>query len=133
MQKINSCMWIWLKTLFRLLPTKFKKELLRREYDIPSNKIKTLPFRETLRHVASKLGINYLIRSEKSFASIDSVYINLDKRVAKQLHKLRNQVSSVYCYEYGALETFKAAKKLGVRCIYDLPITYCETTSRLLN
>ncbi len=30
----------------------------------------------------------------------------------------------VYAYEDGALETFRAAKRLGVKCIYDLPIGY---------
>ncbi|MGO8696312.1 MAG: glycosyltransferase family 4 protein [Limisphaerales bacterium] len=40
--------------------------------------------------------------------------------------------SSVYAYEDGALETLTAAKDLGVKRIYDLPIAYWQTLRRLL-
>jgi glycosyltransferase involved in cell wall biosynthesis len=39
---------------------------------------------------------------------------------------------AVYCYEDGALETFRAAKARGLRCFYELPISWWETSRRLL-
>ena len=40
-------------------------------------------------------------------------------------------ITSVYCYEDGALETFKAAKSLGLRCIYELPIGYWKVSAEI--
>ncbi len=119
----------------RRIPQTFRKELLRRTYDIPNYKISTRPFRELVRLVASKPNINFLLTAhETGWASIDSVYRDLDRYVAKQLpSNLKNhQLSAVYCYEDAAFHTFKAAKQLGLKCFYDLPIAYWQTSQRLL-
>jgi glycosyltransferase involved in cell wall biosynthesis len=52
----------------------------------------------------------------------------LDAAVSRDLGRAR----AVYCYEDGALATFRAAREQGLRCIYELPIAYWETTHRLL-
>ena len=59
---------------------------------------------------------------------MDAVYAELDRAVAQRL----GSGTSVYCYEDGALETFRAARERGLRRIYELPIAYWETTQRLL-
>ena len=118
----------------QLLPTKIGKELLRRTYQLPSSKVSRHPYRELIRLVASKMGVHSLIAHEIGWASIDSIYRDLDHYVAKQLPtNFKNyKLSAVYCYEDAAFHTFKAAKQLGLKCFYDLPIAYWETTQRLL-
>lgn len=116
------------------IPQAIRKELLRRTYNIPTFKIKTRLSRELTRLAASKLRMKSLIKHEIGWASIDSVYRDLDRHVAKQLidNRKTHHISGVYCYEDAALETFKAAKKLGLKCFYDLPIAYWQTRQQLL-
>ncbi|OKH22662.1 glycosyltransferase family 4 protein [Chroogloeocystis siderophila] len=111
---------------FKLLPTAVKQELLRRTYPLPRCKINQHPFRELARLVSLKIGLQFLITHETGWASIDSVYGSLDRILAKQLttYYKKYQIAGVYCYEDAAIYTFKAAKKLGLTCFYDLPIGY---------
>lgn len=117
-----------------LLPGIIRKEFLRRTYHLPSAQVKGHPFKELIRLVASRVGAHLLITHETGWASIDSVYRDLDRYVAKQLpSNLKcHQLSAVYCYEDAAFHTFKAAKQLGLKCFYDLPIAYWKTSQRLL-
>jgi hypothetical protein len=108
------------------------KEFKRREFDNRlRNNTKTYPNKEIFRLISSKLGFKKLTKHESGVFSIDSVYKNFDKLVSKSLDK-DGVVTGVYCYEDGALETFKAAKKQGLTCIYDLPIAYWETGRTLM-
>lgn len=110
----------------RLLTQSLKKELLRRTYNLPKSKISTRPLRELVRLGAYKLNFNFLTAHETGWASIDSVYRDLDDYVANQLitNCPHRQIQAVYCYEDAALYTFRAAKQLGLKCFYDLPIGY---------
>ncbi|HEY9779341.1 MAG TPA: glycosyltransferase family 4 protein [Leptolyngbyaceae cyanobacterium] len=118
----------------RLIPQNFSKEFQRRGYDIPNSKISIRPLRELVRLLASKSNISFLTAHETGWASVDSVYRDLDRYVAKQLPRVwkKHQLSAVYCYEDGAFHTFKAAKQLGLKCFYDLPIAYWKTSQQLL-
>ncbi|MBX9806181.1 MAG: glycosyltransferase family 4 protein, partial [Flavobacteriaceae bacterium] len=56
------------------------------------------------------------------------------KKISQQLNSAKNKgLTAVYAYEDGALETFMAAKKLGLECIYDLPIAYHVLLQELLH
>lgn len=91
------------------------------------------PLRELGRMIANKLKFKRLIRPEKGVFCVDSVYQNMDKQISKKLEKAKkNGMTAVYCYEDGALETFTIAKKLGLICIYDLPIAYHVLLQELL-
>lgn len=118
----------------RLLPAKIRSEFERREFDIPKKLVKTYPIQELFRLGASKLGFDQLIRHEKGIFSVDSVYKSFDNSVAEWLIKNRKStnIGGVYAYEDGALETFRAAKSLGLTCFYDLPIAYWETARKLM-
>jgi glycosyltransferase involved in cell wall biosynthesis len=120
----------WLK----LVPKGLSEQLLRRTFPIAGDKLVKFPNLETARLILPKLGLGKLVREENSWASIDSVYQTLDKSVAKRLKVLveKNTVNAVYGYEDGALNTFRQAKKLGLKCIYDLPIAYWATSRKLL-
>jgi glycosyltransferase involved in cell wall biosynthesis len=83
--------------------------------------------------VANKLGLAFLLKHETGRFSVDKIYQNFDKDVSKRLVKAKkNGATAVYAYEDGALETFLEAKKIGLECIYDLPIAYYETLQKLL-
>lgn len=92
------------------------------------------PVKEIGRMIASKLSLNALTKSETGIFSVDKVYHNLDKKISKKLlDAKKNGLTAVYAYEDGALETFIAAKKLGLECIYDLPIAYHTLLQELLH
>lgn len=95
---------------------------------------KVYPMRELGRMAASKLGFEFLIKSETGFFCVDWIYHNLDRKISKKLKSAKkNGLTAVYAYEDGALETFTAAKKLGLECIYDLPIAYHVLLQELLH
>lgn len=114
--------------LFNILPKPLENEFRRRTFDIPLNKVNSHPWYEILRMFLPKVGLSKYTQNEKSFAGIDSVYRKLDSETAKRIPLIHSKthLTGVYAYEDGALETFKKAKELGLKCIYDLPIAYWE-------
>ncbi len=69
-------------------------------------------------------------RHETGAFSIDSVFRELDKKVAQRLREL-DSVRAIYAYEDGALESFRAARERGLKRIYDLPIGYWQVGQRI--
>src|ERR1043165_1519509 len=118
----------WLK----LLPAKVRAELLRRSTSLPPEQIVHRPMRELARLFSQRAGLKFLTRHESGFASVDAVYQDLDRWIARRLPRWsrERQIDCLYAYEDGALESFRAAAKLGLRRIYDLPIAYWETSRR---
>ncbi len=109
-------------------------EFSRRKYNPQLQKLtKSWPLYELGRIAASKADFKNLIKQETGIFSVDGVYRNLDKHVAADLKELKAAgTTSVYAYEDGALHSFCEAKKLGMQCLYDLPIGYWRTAKRLL-
>jgi glycosyltransferase involved in cell wall biosynthesis len=90
-------------------------------------------FFEFGRLLASKLHLEYFVKQEKGFFCIDKVYQKHDKWVANSLAKAKKEgLFGVYAYEDGALATFTKAKRLGLYCIYDLPIGYWKSARLLM-
>lgn len=104
----------------------------RREYPIAPGRLETRPARELVRLLAAKLGGRGLTAHETGWASVDAVYQDLDRHVARRLRDAGRAVRAVHAYEDGAHETFAAAAALGVRRSYELPIAYWETSRRIL-
>jgi glycosyltransferase involved in cell wall biosynthesis len=109
-------------------------ELRRRAYNPNLAAItKTWPWVEVGRLASSKLGLKSLIKHEKGFFSIDSVYTSQDKKTASLLKQAKKSgINAVYAYEDCALHTFREAKKLGMQCFYDLPIGYWRSAKTIL-
>lgn len=109
-------------------------EFNRRKYDPSLEKLsKTWPGFELGRIAASKANLKNLVKQETGIFSVDAVYQNLDKKVAESLkYMVKNGTTAVYAYEDGALFSFSEAKKLKIKCLYDLPIGYWRTAKRLL-
>lgn len=118
----------------RILPEDMREEWLRRSFPISSKQIRTSPLLELLRLLLPKIGLKKFVEHEKGLASIDSVYQHLDKLTASSLNRLVKlyPLKAVYAYEDCALDTFKRAKELGLKCIYDLPIAYWKTIRKLM-
>jgi starch synthase len=106
----------------------WRGELRRRVYPGALQKFtQRHPWREAVRLLAGRLGVDSLIRHETGWASVDAVYRSLNHEVAKAVSS-----PAVYCYEDGALETFRAAERRGAARIYDLPIGYWRAARRIL-
>ena len=116
-------------TWTRFLPSSIRAECVRRTYPMSPEKLRTRPGRESVRLATQKLRWNYWSRHEKGWASADQVYQDLDKAVARRIKRrgAGENVAGIYGYEVGCLEIFRAAKKRGLRCFYDLPIAYWKT------
>lgn len=108
-------------------------EIRRRAFELRLQPFtKTWPWFELGRLVAAKAGLKSLIRHEKGMFSVDAVYHNMDRRLTNRLQKVARQVNAVYAYEDGAMFTFREASRLGLKCLYDLPIGYWRTSRHLL-
>jgi glycosyltransferase involved in cell wall biosynthesis len=122
--------------LLHLLPASMTTEIRRRSFPVPRKLIHTKLVRELARLALPKLGFKKHIQHEKGWACIDAVFRELDRYTASRLSNCSSWQNSkrraVYSYEDGALETFKAAKKMDISCIYELPIAYWETGKKLL-
>jgi glycosyltransferase involved in cell wall biosynthesis len=120
--------------LMQYLPEAIRTECVRRTYPLSPEKLRTRPARELMRLVSQKLRWPALTRHEVGWASVDRVYQDLDRAVARRIERdgLGEDVGGVYGYEDGCLESFRAARKRGLRCFYDLPIAYWETVRKLL-
>ncbi len=62
---------------------------------------------------------------------MDAVYRALDARVAARLQQ-DPDIDAVYAYEDGAWASFRSARELGVKAIYELPIGYWRFSRKLL-
>ena len=131
---VTTLGWSRSSPFVQVLPENLRAELTRRAYDLPHYKIKTHPAREIVRLLAEKLGLRWLTKHETGWASVDRVWTRLDEVTAdylRQNHE-RLKIRGVYAYEDCAERSFEAARQLGFRRVYDLPIAYWETSQRLL-
>lgn len=117
--------------LARLLPGRVNGQLRRRAYPPElAGAIHTRPFREAIRLFAPQLGLAGLVAHETGPFSIDAVYQGLDRAVARRLRA--GEFRGVYAYEDGAEFSFRAARRRGLRTLYDLPIGHWRAARTLL-
>ena len=89
------------------------------------------PLYDLTRILALRAGATKLTRKESAPFSIDSVYHDLDRKVAKGLRYAKD-TRAVYAYEDGARDTFRAAASHGMLRVYDLPIGYWRSANAIL-
>lgn len=115
-----------------LLPRGLRTELGRRSFSRELGvAVAAHPARELARLAAGRLGWRALTRHETGALSVDAVYADFDRWVARRLPRVR-EGGIVYGYEDAADAMFAAAEALGWRRIYDLPIAHWATSRRLL-
>jgi hypothetical protein len=93
------------------IPSSIRRELDRRRYPITHERIVTHPLREFVRLASMRTGVSSLIQSDNAWASIYSVYRDLDNHLSL---RIRKGIKAVYCYEDGAHATFKAAHRYRI-------------------
>jgi glycosyltransferase involved in cell wall biosynthesis len=110
-------------------------EIRRRRFDRNLKPVTCMrPAFEVGRLLAGKAGLKRLTKHETGIFSVDVVYRNLDKKVALSLPVLSKQgTKAIYAYEDAAASSFRMAKSLGLRCLYDLPIGYWRVAKQLLD
>jgi len=107
----------------RLLPSGIRMQLERRAYPkVPRVRVRSVPSREMVRLAAGATPLNGFLNSGERRFSIIGVYRHFDAEVARRVSSLLPDV--VYGYEGGALQTFREAKRLGIRTIYELASSY---------
>lgn len=107
-------------------------EIRRRSYDEDLRSfVRSSPSLELARLAALRLGLSSLVRHESGRFSVDRVYHQLDRKTARRVSE--KKIKACYSYEDGALHTFRAAKPLGKKCLYDLPIGYWRAARRILS
>jgi len=131
---VTTLGWSNPSPILQALPEKLRAEMMRRGFDLPHYKIRTHPMRELVRQLAIKFGFGSLTKHETGWASIDRVWMGLDRFASDYLQENheRLKIRGVYAYEDCAARSFERARQLGLRRIYDLPIAYWETAQRLL-
>ena len=118
-----------LDRLFAVAPA-LQGELRRRSFPSELDPfIHTHGRREWGRQFANHFGSQWLTRKNGIF-DIDGVYHSLDRRVARRLRQ-GLPIKAVYSYDDGALETFQAAKKLGIFCFYEHPIVHWRLAQKI--
>jgi starch synthase len=119
----TSVSWDRASALNKLLPGGLTRELNRRTFTcVRRDQLHLDPWRESGRLLASRLGLDRLVHQFAAF-SIDAVYQSLDAKVAARLQHAE-RIDGVYAYDDGALATFRQARRLGIKTIYELPIGY---------
>jgi starch synthase len=102
----------------QFLPESLRDQLARRSFPQSVRPfVRVAPVRELGRLLFGMFGI-------------DAVLQDLDRKVAARLRHARN-LTGVYAYEDGALESFRAAKDRGIHCIYDLPIGHWRAAQQI--
>jgi glycosyltransferase involved in cell wall biosynthesis len=125
-----TCVAVFENTiLFKILKKTPLKEFTKRTFS-PAVKpfTRSKPFMEIVRIAGLKFGFKNLVKHETGSFSVDAVYHDLDRNVARKL----NDQDAVYGYEDGALYSFEQARKKGIICLYDLPIGYWRSMRELL-
>lgn len=131
---VTTVGWSNASSLVHQLPPNLRAQLMRRGYDLPPGKIKTVPGREMIRLASQRMQLSWLIGHRRAWASIDRVWDELDESAARLLRKSyqREKIRGVYGFEDCAARLFDVAQEIDVRRIYDLPIAYWETVQRLV-
>jgi len=111
------------------------RDFRRRSYSpILQPYTKTYSKYEMGRMIAPKIGLKGLVSKNNGIFSVDSVYRTHDKKVASRLLAAQKKgADGIYAYEDGAEHSFKRARELGLKCLYDLPTGYWRAARKLLN
>lgn len=96
------------------------------------HKTKVFPLKEMGRMIAKTLNIKTMSKQNKGIFCSYEVCKYIDVKTANYLHRHKETTDAVYCYEDIALETFREAKKYGIKCFYDLPIGHWRYMRTLL-
>jgi len=128
----TSVCWDEQSWLNRALPRSVSRELQRRAFShVGRDQLHCHPWIEVGRLAARQLNLSSLLRHEVGRFSVDAAYRSLDSRVAARLYETPH-IRGIYAYEDGALASFRVARQLGIKTIYELPIGYWKCHRQLM-
>ncbi|MDR3792604.1 MAG: glycosyltransferase family 4 protein [Terracidiphilus sp.] len=127
----TTIVWDKESALSWIVPERIVAQLARRSFEgIAPERIHAHPWRESVRLALRSTRLNKLLASRERPFSVIGVYREFDKAVARRLRHVRPD--AVYAYEGGALQTFREAKRLGIKTIYEQPSSYWYWNQRLV-
>ena len=108
-------------------------EFDRRRLDVRyAKKVACKPWPELMRLLAQRFGWHWLIQHQVGLFCPDRNNERLGRFAVERLSSSPHaSFQAVYGYEDTALESFSAAKKLGLKTIYDLPTGYWRASKEL--
>jgi glycosyltransferase involved in cell wall biosynthesis len=92
----------------------------------------TNPSNELARQLCLSLKIESLIKHETGVFSVDSIYSKHDNWFSKSILKNQSSIRGILTYEDASLNSFRIAKKLGIKCFYDLSIGHYKSLNQIL-
>lgn len=106
-----------------------RKQLMRRNWELPNEvAFRRYQLREITRTLIRYTGVSKRLQmNEREMVFATGLWLD---RQFSQRHL--NGVDAVYCYEDIASQTFRAAKKRGITCVYDLPTLFYKGTRRIM-
>ena len=121
--------------VYSFLPKKIRFYLKRRDFTkFKTDTYSLMPIFELSRLLNSKLKMNNIFAEKilNDFFSENKLYVRFDKEASNKIKKIHT-INKVYAYEGSALETFRVAKKMGIQCIYEMPINYWREKKNIIN
>jgi starch synthase len=114
-----------------LLPPSLRKQVARRVIsEAPADKIKSVPWREAVRHGARGTPLESLLCSGERPFSVFGMNQGLDSAVARRIRELKPDM--VYANEGAALLTFREAKNQGITTVVEQSSSYWKWRRDLL-
>jgi starch synthase len=115
----------------RVLPANLRQQLERRAFsEAPRDRVHCVPSRELVRLATRSTPLEKLLCSGERAFSVIGMYRHFDACVARRLRNSGADV--VYAYEGGALNTFREARRLGIKTLYELTTGHWEWKRKLL-
>ena len=112
-------------------PPGLVSQLQRRCFpDLPREKLKTHPWPEIIRLASRTHRFPILTRWLRRRYDIQTVNRHFDEAVAQRLPQIPD-LTAVYGYFDTSLHTFRAAKKRGLRTLYELPTPYWKSVAKI--
>ncbi len=112
----------------------FFSEIRRRRFDPLLKPLTHIsPVVEVGRLLSLRAGFKKFTKPETGVFCVEAAIRSLDKKVAGALKNAEEKgIGGVYAYEDGALYSFREARRLGLKCFYDLPTGYWRAKLRIL-
>lgn len=113
-----------------LLPPALSRELRRRSYTLPPDKLRSHPWRALLNAVITRTRFASALPQGLSGYQIGR---SMDHSIASRLRAQGRppHLAGIYGYEDSAAYTFRVAKDLGLKCFYELPIGYWQVGQQI--
>jgi len=117
----TSIAWDASSILNKIIPDTYAKSLKRRSFSCSRRMLHAVPVHEVMRLLVRKSPWRESYSSEGAF-SVHGVHRSFDKTVSQNI--AASKANLIYGYEGGALNSFRRAKKMGIKTVYEIQSSY---------